>query len=150
LFADRGVTHWRCTDFTGDHASRIESHTQLQRNTVTALNLGGQALSLPLDIQRRQTSANCMILQRNRRTKQRHDPVAGELIDRHLLELGRLKGRCNRCAALAAEFGRRVQLRAARSARQRRRCHATSRFTCQFPRLLVNSSAAPPRDPATR
>ena len=81
LLADRGVTQWARTNLTSDHLTRIHADPQLQRDTVTAFHLSRQALGLPLNVQRGQTGAKSVILQRNRRPKERHDPVAGELVD---------------------------------------------------------------------
>jgi len=55
LLADRRVTRWRRTDFTGYHLTRVQANAQSQHETVAKLNLSGQALCLPLDIQRDQT-----------------------------------------------------------------------------------------------
>ncbi len=87
LLTDRRVTHWARTGLTGNHLTRIQANPQLQHDTVTALNLGGQALCLLLDIQRGQARAESVILQRDRRPEQRHDPIAGELIDRAAVAL---------------------------------------------------------------
>ena len=50
-------------------------------------DLSGQPGGLLLDAQRRKTSADSVILQRHRRTEQRHDPVAGELVHRAAITL---------------------------------------------------------------
>ena len=81
LLANRGVTGCTRTDFTGDHLARVESRPHLQRNTVVALDLAGQVLNLALDVQRRQTGTQRMVLERGRRPEHGHDPVAGEFVD---------------------------------------------------------------------
>jgi hypothetical protein len=95
LLTNRRVTHWARTDLTGDHLPRIQANPQLQHDTVTALNLGGQVLCLPLDIQRGQARAESVILQHDRRPEKRHDPVTGELIHRAAVTLHHDRGAAN-------------------------------------------------------
>ena len=82
LLTDGGVTERARTDLTGDHLAGIEANPQLQFDTVAALDLFGKPLRLVLHTQRRQAGANGVVLQRNGRTEDSHDPVAGETADR--------------------------------------------------------------------
>jgi hypothetical protein len=87
LLTDCGVTEWARTDFTGDHLTGVESHSQLQIHTVAVFDLGGQTSCFLLDVQRRQTAANSVVLQRHRRAEHSHDAVAGELCNRAAVTL---------------------------------------------------------------
>jgi hypothetical protein len=180
LFADGGVTQSPRADVAGDDLPRVQAHSQSQFHAVAALDLGREPGSLFLDVQRRRTCAKCVVLQGDWRTENRHDAVAGELIDhaapalhhpcgpsdqlghdlapslsthrrrdihrmhhigeqhRHLLVLSRFGGGRYGGAALVAEFRVRWQFGTAGSARQPRRCHAST----THPR---SAYAAPPR-----
>ena len=64
----------------GDHHSGVETDPQLQRDAVTALHLRGQRQNLGLDVQRGQARAKSMVFQRFRGAEERHDSIAGELV----------------------------------------------------------------------
>src|SRR6516164_7261647 len=76
LLTDGGVTEWPGTDFTGDHLTRVKSHSQLQLHTVALADVDGKPLCLLLNSQGRQTSPNGVVLKRHRRAEYRHEPVA--------------------------------------------------------------------------
>jgi hypothetical protein len=82
MLTDRGVTHCTRGDLTGDDLPRIEADPQAERRSVSALDLRRQLHSLLLDSQCGETRPYRVILQRDRRAEHRHDPVAGELVDR--------------------------------------------------------------------
>ena len=82
LLTDCGVTQSARTDLTGDHLTRVQADPQPQIHPIAVFDLGGQSDRLLLNAQRRQTSANCMVLQRYRRAEHRHDAVTGELVHR--------------------------------------------------------------------
>ena len=81
LFADGGVTGVPRTDFAGDDLARVEPDAQLQSDTVAAHHIGRERDRLIVNLQRRDAGTNRVILQRRRRPEDRHDPVAGELVD---------------------------------------------------------------------
>ena len=87
LLTDRGVTESTRTDLTGDHLTGIESDTQLKVYTVALSDVDGKPLGLLLNSQGSQTGTNSVVLQLHRRTKHRHDPVAGELVHRAAIAL---------------------------------------------------------------
>jgi len=62
--------------------TRIQAHPQLQLDTIAALHLFGQSLSLTLHAQPRQTCANRVIFQRHWRTEDGHQTVTGEPVHR--------------------------------------------------------------------
>jgi len=71
LLTDGCVTRFAGTDFSGDDLARVEADPQWQRGADAFLN-----------VQRSEASPASMIFQRSWRTEDRHDAVAGELIDR--------------------------------------------------------------------
>jgi hypothetical protein len=81
LLTDRGVTTGAGIDVTGNDPTGVEPDPQPQLDTVAARHLGGQAAHLAVDIECGQAGTNGVVFQRDRGTEERHDPVAGELID---------------------------------------------------------------------
>ena len=76
VFAGRGVPQRPRADLTGDHATRVQAHSQLQRHAVAAGHLGRHPGGFLLDGQRGKASPKSVILQRHWSAEQRHDPVA--------------------------------------------------------------------------
>jgi hypothetical protein len=62
LLTDRGVTQSTRTDFTGDHLIGVQSHAQPKVDPVAVFDLSGQSGGLPLNAQRRKTTAERVIL----------------------------------------------------------------------------------------
>jgi len=98
LLTDRGVTERTRTDLTDDHLTGIKSHPQQQLHTVAVMKVDRKPLRLLLKAQCSHARACCVILQRHRRTKHRHDPVTGEFVHRAAVALH------HRCA-LVGEVG---------------------------------------------
>ena len=67
--------------------TRIQAHPQLQLDTIAALHLFGQSLSLTLHAQPCQTCANRVIFQRYWRTEDGHQTVTGEPVHRAAVAL---------------------------------------------------------------
>ena len=80
LLTERGVTEVGGADLAGDHPAGIQPDAQPQVDPIATGNLDGQALRGLLDVQSRETRAKCMSFQRDWRSEQRHDAVAGELV----------------------------------------------------------------------
>ena len=74
--AGRGVAQRPRTDVACDHPTRIQTHPQLQRDSVAARYLGRQLFRIVLDGERRKACPKSVILQRNWGAEQRHHPVA--------------------------------------------------------------------------
>jgi hypothetical protein len=62
LLTDRGVTQSTRTDFTGDHLIGVQSHAQPKVDPVAVFDFSGQSGGLPLNAQRRKTTAERAIL----------------------------------------------------------------------------------------
>jgi hypothetical protein len=80
LVTDGGVTQSPRTDLPDDHLTRIQADAKLQCDAVESVDLLRQPLGVLLNFQRRQTRADCVVFQRNRRPEHGHDAVAGELV----------------------------------------------------------------------
>ena len=87
LLTDGGVTQSTRADLASDHLTGVQSDTQLKVYAVALLDFDGKPLRLLLNAQRRQTSADSVVLQRYWRAEHRHDPVAGELVHRAAIAL---------------------------------------------------------------
>ena len=81
-FTKRSVRERPRTDFTGNHLTGIEAHSQLRIHTVARTDVDGKPLGLLLNPQRSQTGTNRVVLQRHRRTEHRDDPVTREFVHR--------------------------------------------------------------------
>ena len=75
------VPEWASTDVSGNHLARVQADPKSQLNLITAGYLGGQILGLLLNAQCGQTTPQRVVLERDRCPEQRHDSVAGELVD---------------------------------------------------------------------
>jgi hypothetical protein len=84
---DRRVTRRTRTDLTRNDLTGVESHAQLKRHTVVALDVGAQAPRLLLDVQCGEAGTKSVVLQCNRRPEHRHDAVASELVHRPAVAL---------------------------------------------------------------
>jgi hypothetical protein len=82
LLTDGGVTQRPRTDLTGDHLTGVQANPQPQCDTVAAFDVDGQVDCFLLYVQSRHASAKCVVLQRYRGAKNRHNPIAGELVHR--------------------------------------------------------------------
>jgi hypothetical protein len=71
-------------DLPYDHLTRIQTHAHGEVQTVITPELLGVAPQLLLKLQRRVAGTLRAIFVRNRGAKERHDPVAGVLVDRPL------------------------------------------------------------------
>ncbi len=87
LLADGRVTCCGRADFTGDHLTGIQPDPQFHGDPVTTFDVGRQATRFLLDVDGCQASAKSVILQRGGCAEQRHDAVAGELVDRSAVAL---------------------------------------------------------------
>ena len=67
-------------DVASDDKTGVEANTQLHNQPVAARHVRSQALRLRLNVQGGQTCPSSVIFQSFRRAEQRHDSVAGELI----------------------------------------------------------------------
>jgi hypothetical protein len=72
------------SDLPDDHLARVEAHPDREADPALALELLHVPPQFLLQVQRRVTGTLRMILVRDRRAEQRHDPVAGVLVDRAL------------------------------------------------------------------
>ncbi len=81
----RGVVHVEIVaDLADHHLARVEADARREADTMFALHLGGVARNRIAQVQRRVAGAARVILVRDRRAEQRHDAVAGELVDEAL------------------------------------------------------------------
>ena len=79
----RGVVHPQIVaNRTNDDVTRVKPHASGEPKAMLALHFGGIAGDFIAQIERRITGALRMILMRNRRAEQRHDAIAGVLVDR--------------------------------------------------------------------
>jgi putative transposase len=72
--------------------ARVQPDTQQQLDAVATFDLRRQPFDLLLDAQRGQTCAGCVVLQCDRRAKDCHDAITGELIDSAAVPLHHRRG----------------------------------------------------------
>jgi hypothetical protein len=84
--ADRGVVHVQiASDGTHDDLTGVESDSDLNVHAVSVTRVISVSLHRLLHPQRRIARPHGVILVRERRAKQRHDPIAHHLVDRALV-----------------------------------------------------------------
>ena len=89
--ADDGVVHTQITaDGSDHHLARVEPDPNLNRDAVRATRLLCPPANRCLHVQRGVTSPDGMILMRERRAEERHDPIAHHLIHCALVAVDRL------------------------------------------------------------
>ncbi len=80
--ADRGVFEAQVlADRADDHLARVDPHAHREAEPLVAADLGGVRGELALQRQRRPAGPLGVILVGERSAEQRHDAVAGELVD---------------------------------------------------------------------
>jgi hypothetical protein len=83
--ADRRVVHSEIvTDLAHDNFSRVKTHSDGKTDAPVETNLIGVSSKLLLERQSGVTRALRVVFVGDRCTEQRHDPVAGVLVDRTL------------------------------------------------------------------
>ena len=81
----RGVVHPQVVaDLSDDHLAGIEAHAHGEVEAPRATQLVGVRTQLVAQPERRVAGALRVVFVRNGRTEQRHDPIAGVLVDRSL------------------------------------------------------------------
>ena len=84
---DGGVPAWPETDLACDHLTGVHADPNLQIDVVAPHHVGRQATGQRLDLQCGDARPKSVIFECHGRTEQRHQPVAGELVDRPLVSL---------------------------------------------------------------
>ena len=83
--ANRGVFDAQVlADRTHHDLARVDAHPHREAQPVAAAHLGGIGGKLTLQRERRPAGALCVILVGERSAEERHDPIAGELVNRAL------------------------------------------------------------------
>ena len=84
---DRGIAAGTHTDLAGDHLTGVQANPNLQRHTIPGKHVGGQTTRLRLDLQCGDARPQRVVFEGKWGPKQRHQPIAGELVDRTLVSL---------------------------------------------------------------
>ena len=84
----RSVVHAQVVaDRADDDLTRVQAHARREADAVLTLHVGGVTRDLVAQLEHRIAGPLRVILVRNRRAEQRHDPIACVLVDRPLEEV---------------------------------------------------------------